>query len=227
MINAKRYVRLEKVLGYQFKQQTNLVMALTHRSAGSKHNERLEFLGDAVLGMVIAEKLYKLFPDVPEGNLTRLRSSIVKGDTLADVAREFDLGEYLILGSGELKSGGFRRSSILADAVEAIIGAVYLESGLEVVEPLILSWFADRIKKLDPNEHPKDDKTRLQEYLQGRKLPLPSYTVTEITGKSHDQDFVVECEVPKLPDVVVGKGKSRRKAEQQAARVALEKLTRE
>ena len=227
MDEAWRYSRLGKTLGYQFKQQDNLVMALTHRSASSKHNERLEFLGDAVLGMIIAERLYKLFPNVPEGNLTRLRSSIVKGDTLAELAREFELGDYLILGSGELKSGGFRRSSILADAVEAIIGAIYLESGIEVVEPLILNWFDERIKKLDPNEHPKDDKTRLQEYLQGRKLPLPSYTVTDIKGKSHDQDFVVECQVPKLKEVVIGKGKSRRKAEQQAARVALEKLTSE
>lgn len=225
MDDTRRYVRLGKTLGYQFKHQHNLVMALTHRSAGSKHNERLEFLGDAVLGMVIANKLFKLFPNIPEGNLTRLRSSIVKGDTLADLAREFDLGEYLILGSGELKSGGFKRSSILADAVEAIIGAVYLESGIEVVEPLILHWFDERIKKLDPNEHPKDDKTRLQEYLQGRKMPLPNYTVTDISGKSHDQDFVVECAVCKLPGVFVGKGKSRRKAEQHAARVALEKLT--
>jgi ribonuclease-3 len=225
MDDTRRYVRLGKTLGYQFKHQHNLVTALTHRSAGSKHNERLEFLGDAVLGMVIANQLFKLFPNVPEGNLTRLRSSIVKGDTLADLAREFDLGEYLILGSGELKSGGFKRSSILADAVEAIIGAVYLESGIEVVEPLILRWFDERIKKLNPNEHPKDDKTRLQEYLQGRKMPLPNYTVTQITGKSHDQDFVVECAVSKLEGVVVGKGKSRRKAEQHAARLALEKLT--
>jgi ribonuclease-3 len=224
MDDTRRYVRLGKTLGYQFKHQNNLIMALTHRSASGKHNERLEFLGDAVLGMVIANKLFTSFPNVPEGNLTRLRSSIVKGDTLADLAREFDLGDYLILGSGELKSGGFKRSSILADAVEAIIGAIYLESGIDVVEPLILRWFDERIKKLDPNEHPKDDKTRLQEYLQGLKLPLPNYTVTHITGKSHDQDFVVECEVSTLTDVVVGKGKSRRKAEQQAARIALEKL---
>jgi ribonuclease-3 len=224
MNDTRRYVRLGKTLGYQFKQQNNLAMALTHRSASSKHNERLEFLGDAVLGMVIANRLFRLFPNVPEGNLTRLRSSIVKGDTLADLAREFDLGEYLILGSGELKSGGFKRSSILADAIEAIIGAIYLESGIEVVEPLILSWFDERIKKLNPDAHPKDDKTRLQEYLQGRKLPLPNYTVTHITGKSHDQDFIVECTVSKLSTVIVGKGKSRRKAEQHAARLALEKL---
>jgi ribonuclease-3 len=218
------YTKLSKKLGYTFKDSANLAMALTHRSASKKHNERLEFLGDAVLGMVIAKELFSRFPNQPEGKLTRMRSSIVKGDTLAEIAREFELGELLLLGPGELKSGGFRRDSILADAVEAIIGSIYLESGLEICEPLILEWCESRLKALDPELAPKDDKTQLQEYLQARKLPLPVYQVTEVVGKSHDQTFIVECQVKGLKSTTIGEGNSRRKAEQKAARIALERL---
>jgi ribonuclease-3 len=221
---TKPYLRLYKVIGYTFKQDSNLKQALTHRSAHKSHNERLEFLGDAILGMVIAEALFKRFPNQPEGQLTRMRSSLVKGDTLAELAREFELGELLILGTGELKSGGFRRDSILADAVEAIIGAIYLESGKDVCEKLILAWFDTRIKRLDPEAVSKDDKTRLQEYLQGKKLPLPDYTVTDIKGKSHDQTFYVSCKVSGLKREIIGVGSSRRKAEQKAARQAYEKI---
>ena len=218
------YLRLYKRLGYTFADEAKIVEALTHRSASKQHNERLEFLGDAILGMVIAKALYQRFPQQPEGKLTRMRSSLVKGDTLAEVAREFELGELLLLGPGELKSGGFRRDSILADAVESIIGAIYLEAGMTTCESLILDWFACRLKALDPEAVSKDDKTRLQEYLQSNRHPLPLYEVTEIKGKSHDQTFYVECNVEGLKKAVVGSGNSRRRAEQKAAKQAFEKL---
>lgn len=219
------YLPLYKRIGYTFVEAANLTQALTHRSVGKQHNERLEFLGDAILGMIIANALYQRFPKQPEGKLTRMRSSLVKGDTLAEVAREFDLGELLLLGPGELKSGGFRRDSILADAVEAIIGAIYLEAGIDTCEALVVEWFTPRINALDPEAVSKDDKTRLQEYLQAKKQPLPLYEVTEIKGKSHDQTFYVECNVAGLKNVVIGNGNSRRRAEQQAAKQAFEKLT--
>ena len=219
------YIQLYKKIGYTFAKPENLVLALTHRSANKKHNERLEFLGDAILGMIIAKELYQRFPAQPEGKLTRMRSNLVKGDTLAALAREFELGELLLLGPGELKSGGFRRDSILADAVEAIIGAIYLEAGLEVCEPIVLNWFTERMAELDPQAVSKDDKTRLQEYLQARKQPLPQYEVIDITGQSHEQIFYVECSVSGLAQATVGKGNSRRKAEQKAARLAYEKLS--
>jgi ribonuclease-3 len=225
MTLSPEYQRLYKRLGYTFKDHANLALALTHRSADKRHNERLEYLGDAVLGLVIAETLYSRFPQLPEGKLTRMRASLVKGDTLAEVGREFELGDLLYLGSGELKSGGHRRSSILADAVEAIIGAIYLEAGIDVVKSLLLNWFAERLDALDPLAHPKDNKTQLQEYLQGRQLPLPDYTVKQIKGKDHDQLFVVTCQVEGLSELVIGEGSSRRKAEQQAAKIALRKLT--
>jgi ribonuclease-3 len=219
------YIQLYKKIGYTFAESANLARALTHRSAHKKHNERLEFLGDAILGMIIAKELYQRFPQQPEGKLTRMRSNLVKGDTLAALAREFELGDLLLLGPGELKSGGFRRDSILADALEAIIGAIYLEAGLTVCEPIVLQWFTQRLNELDPQSVSKDDKTRLQEYLQAKKLPLPLYEVSEITGQSHEQIFYVECTVTGLKQATVGKGNSRRKAEQKAARLAFEKLS--
>ena len=218
------YLRLYKRLGYIFAKEANIVEALTHRSANKQHNERLEFLGDAILGMVVAKALYQRFPKQPEGKLTRMRSSLVKGDTLAEVAREFELGDLLLLGPGELKSGGFTRDSILADAVEAIIGAIYLEAGRDKCESLILQWFDSRIQALDPEAVSKDDKTRLQEYLQSKKLPLPEYNVTAIKGKSHDQTFYVECHVSGIKKTIQGKGNSRRRAEQRAAKQAFENL---
>ena len=224
MIGIDRYARLSQRLGYQFNNVELLQQALTHRSAAKQHNERLEFLGDAVLGMVVAQALFKRFPTVPEGKLTRMRSTLVKGDTLAELGREADVGELLKLGPGELKSGGHRRSSIIADAMEAILGAIYLEAGLEATTEVILRLWQSRIDKLDPNEHPKDAKTRLQEFLQSRKLPLPVYEVVDISGKDHDQTFVVHCQIESLGKPMKGTGTSRRKAEQQAARNALEKL---
>ncbi|HAU92154.1 MAG TPA: ribonuclease III [Alteromonas sp.] len=224
MIGIDRYARLSQRLGYQFSNVELLQQALTHRSAAKQHNERLEFLGDAVLGMVVAQALFKRFPTVPEGKLTRMRSTLVKGDTLAELGREADVGELLKLGPGELKSGGHRRSSIIADAMEAILGAIYLEAGLDTTAEVILRLWQSRIDKLDPNEHPKDAKTRLQEFLQSRKLPLPVYEVVDISGKDHDQTFVVHCQIESLGKPMKGTGTSRRKAEQQAARNALEKL---
>ncbi len=224
MQGIDKYHRLNKAIGYTFNDVALLQQALTHRSAAKKHNERLEFLGDAILGMVIGETLYKRFTDVPEGKLTRMRSTLVKGDTLAELAREACMGELLLLGPGELKSGGHRRSSILADAVEALLGAIYLDSGMEQVRDVISRLWESRIEKLDPNAHPKDSKTRLQEYLQGRKLPLPTYEVMSISGKDHAQTFEVCCKVENLDPPVVAMGNSRRKAEQEAARMTLEKL---
>ncbi|MDG3087153.1 ribonuclease III [Vibrio hannami] len=219
--------RLEKKLGYQFNDIELINLALTHRSANSKHNERLEFLGDSILSFVIADDLYHRFPKVNEGDMSRMRATLVRGNTLAELGREFDLGEYLKLGPGELKSGGFRRDSILADAVEAIIGAIYLDSDIEKVRVIILSWYQSRLDSIQPGVSQKDPKTRLQEFLQGRKKPLPVYTVTNIKGEAHNQEFTVSCNVAGADKPVIGKGTSRRKAEQAAAELALEQLTNE
>ncbi len=216
--------RLQHKLGYHFKKEALLLQALTHRSVSSHHNERLEFLGDSILSFVIANALYKRFPDANEGDMSRMRATLVKGNTLAEMAREFALGEYLLLGPGELRSGGFRRDSILADAVEALIGAVFLDSDVQTVESLILAWYQKRLEEISPGDKQKDPKTRLQEYLQGRHLPLPSYLVTEVRGEAHDQEFTVNCLINGLDSPLTGTGSSRRKAEQAAAEQALKQL---
>ncbi len=213
--------RLQRKLGYTFNHQELLQQALTHRSASSKHNERLEFLGDSILSFVIANALYHRFPRVDEGDMSRMRATLVRGNTLAELAREFDLGECLRLGPGELKSGGFRRESILADTVEALIGGVFLDSNIQTVEQLILNWYKTRLDEISPGDKQKDPKTRLQEYLQGRHLPLPSYLVVQVRGEAHDQEFTIHCQVSGLSEPVVGTGSSRRKAEQAAAEQAL------
>lgn len=213
--------RLSKNIGYSFKNSNLLIQAITHRSAKGQHNERLEFLGDSILGFVIAEALFEQFPKHDEGDLTRMRSSLVKGVTLAEIGRDFNLGEYLILGPGELKSGGHRRESILEDAIEAIIGAVYLDSDITVCKTLILTWFAKRLSAIKPGHEQKDPKTRLQEYLQGRKIPLPVYEVIDTTGQSHNQQFTVRCCTQVIESEVIAKGTSRRKAEQEAAQQVL------
>ena len=213
--------RLEKKIGYQFKDENFLKLALTHRSANGTHNERLEFLGDSILSFVVADELYHRFPKVDEGDMSRMRATLVRGHTLAELGREFQLGDYLFLGPGELKSGGFRRDSILADAVEAIIGAIYLDSDTEIIRGIILSWYQTRLDSIEPGVSQKDPKTRLQEYLQGRRKPLPTYTVTKIKGEAHNQEFTIECIVAGLDEPVIGKGSSRRKAEQSAADIAL------
>lgn len=217
--------KLTSKLGYTFKETELLNLALTHRSANGKHNERLEFLGDSILSFVIADELYRRFPKVNEGDMSRMRATLVRGNTLAELGREFDLGDYLKLGPGELKSGGFRRDSILADAVEAIIGAIYLDSDLETARSIVLEWYHGRLEEIKPGASQKDPKTRLQEFLQGRRKPLPVYTVTNIKGEAHNQEFTVACEVAGMDTPVIGKGTSRRKAEQAAAETALEQLT--
>ena len=216
--------RLQSKIGYQFKDLALLQQALTHRSAATKHNERLEFLGDAILNLSIAEALYHQFPRCNEGELSRMRATLVREPTLAVLARRFELGDYIALGQGELKSGGFRRESILADCVEAIIGAMSLDSNLAVTTQIVRQWYQPLLLEIKPGEKQKDAKTRLQEYLQGRRLPLPAYHVTDIKGEAHCQSFTVECNVPNLEGTFIGKGSSRRKAEQAAAEQILIKL---
>lgn len=221
---SSRYQKLCRQLGYFFADLGLLELALTHRSFGGKNNERLEFLGDSILNYVIAEDLFHRFPKAKEGELSRLRASLVKGDTLAELAREFQLGDYLKLGAGELKSGGFRRDSILADAVEGIIGAIYLDAGMDVCREHILSWYKERLSATSLKVVTKDAKTRLQEYLQARKHALPQYDVVNIEGEPHDQTFFVHCVIELFPEAIEGKGNSRRIAEQKAAAKALKIL---
>ena len=216
-----RQQSLCKQLELTFNDSAQLQQALTHRSAGSRNNERLEYLGDAILNFVIAEELFTRFPQVKEGKLSRLRASLVKGVTLAEIARELSLGEVLILGPGELKSGGYRRESILADTVEAIFGALYLDSGLETVKALILRLYDERLSSIDVNEVVKDPKTRLQELLQSRKLPLPIYSVDEVKTATNQPEFEASCQISLLGKVVIAQGSSHRKAEQKAAERAL------
>ncbi|AEY00683.1 ribonuclease III [Oceanimonas sp. GK1] len=220
----KKLNNLQKQLGHTFNDEALLVRALTHRSAGSRHNERLEFLGDSILSMVIADALFHRFPKVNEGDMSRMRATLVREKTLAELARAFELGEYLILGPGELKSGGYRRESILADAVEALIGAIYLDSGIERITQLLLSWYDSRLNDIQPGVEQKDPKTRLQELLQGKRKPLPTYEVVDVIGEAHNQKFTVHCTVDGLAEPVVGVGTSRRKAEQAAAEQALDTL---
>jgi len=218
------YDKLERKIDYQFTNPDYLIQALTHRSMGGEHNERLEFLGDSLLGMFIAEALYMQFPKVSEGDLSRMRATLVRGQTLAEIAREFALGDYLRLGPGELKSGGFRRESILADAVEAIIAAVFLDNGMARCKTLVLNWYQQRLATIQPGVSQKDPKTQLQEWLQGRRLPLPSYEVIEVTGQAHNQRFTMSCRVEGVEEKAIGVGTSRRKAEQDAAQKALEAI---
>ncbi|HGJ5884523.1 ribonuclease III [Arsenophonus sp.] len=216
--------QLQRKLGYTFKQIELLKQALTHRSASSSHNERLEFLGDSILSFVIANDLYHRFPKVDEGDMSRMRATLVRGNTLAELAREFDLGECLRLGPGELKSGGFRRESILADTIEALIGSIFLDSDIQTTEQIVLAWYDTRLIEISPGDKQKDPKTRLQEYLQGRHLPLPSYLVVQVRGEAHDQEFTIHCQVSGINESVEGVGSSRRKAEQAAAEQALKIL---
>ncbi|MGX2950067.1 ribonuclease III [Ursidibacter sp. B-7004-1] len=216
--------RLQKKLGYQFANLDYLKQALTHRSAASHNNERLEFLGDSILNFAIGKALYEKFPKANEGELSRMRAALVKEHTLAIVARQFELGEYLKLGAGELKSGGHRRESILSDCVEAIIAAVYLDAGIDKAIERVYCWFQTLLTEMTPGEAPKDPKTRLQEFLQGRKMKLPEYEVIDIKGEAHNQSFKVSCKVEKLDEIFIGIGTSRRKAEQQAAEQVIQKL---
>lgn len=213
--------RLERKLGHSFTSQELMLLALTHRSFAGRNNERLEFLGDAILNFVAGEALFERFPQAREGQLSRLRARLVKGETLAVLARGFELGEYLRLGSGELKSGGFRRESILADALEALIGAIYLDAGMDVARERVLAWLADQLDGLTLVDTNKDPKTRLQEFLQSRAAELPRYEVVDIQGEPHCRTFFVQCEIALLTEKTQGQGASRRIAEQVAAAAAL------
>src|SRR5690554_188787 len=223
-LNEQQSRLLSKALGYRITDQALLEQALTHRSASGKHYERLEFLGDSLLSMFIAEALYLQFPDVQEGDLSRMRATLVCGPMLAEIAKEFNLGDFLQLGPGELKSGGFRRESILSDAVEALIGAIYLDSNIKQCREIVLSWYQTRLNEIEPGVSQKDPKTQLQEILQARQQPVPDYQVVELTGKSHNQRFTVSCTLTLLNEAMIGTGTSRRKAEQDAAAKALQAL---
>lgn len=216
--------RLQRAVGYQFHDTGLLTLALTHRSFGGQNNERLEFLGDSILNFIIAEDLFHRFEEAREGQLSRLRARMVKGVTLAEIAREFSLGDYLRLGTGELKSGGFRRDSILADALESVIGAIYLDGGFPECKERVLSWFDSRLNSLSLKDTTKDSKTRLQEYLQARQKDLPRYEVVSVQGQAHAQVFHVMCFVDELEEATEGIGSSRRLAEQKAAKQALAEL---
>lgn len=220
MNNSRTLTQLQTALSYIFQRRTLLEQALTHRSFGSPNNERLEFLGDSVLNCSIAQVLYSTFPALPEGSLSRLRANLVRQETLAEIAVKMNLGDMLRLGEGEVKSVGFRRPSILADALESVFGAVYLDGGFDAANTVIQNLFKPLIAVIDPKASGKDAKTELQEMLQAKRLPLPEYRVVDTVGNAHEQDFIVDCVLgsPKLS--TRGQGKSRRAAEQEAARLA-------
>ena len=215
---------LVRHLGHDFTNNTLLIQALTHRSHSVPNNERLEFLGDGVLNCVIAHLLYRRFPKLPEGELSRLRAHLVREATLCEIALGLSLGEYMRLGEGEMKSGGWRRPSMLADTLEALIGAVFLDAGFPTAEAVVERLYSPLLENLDPKSLGKDPKTFLQEYLQGRKLALPEYILLATEGEAHRQIFRVECRIPALKVHAQGAGNSRRAAEQQAAQAAYELL---
>ena len=226
--NTRQVLRDDELygkLGYVFKQTELLQRALTHRSYAAEHNERLEFLGDAILDCVIARYLYSNYPQLSEGELSRLRSSLVREETLATLAQQIGLGSHLKLGEGELKSGGFRRPSILADALEALFGAIFLDAGFTASEQAVLNLYLPYLEALDVRNPGKDAKTLLQEYLQGKHMPLPNYSVLAVQGEAHAQSFEVECVIPALKIASRGTGSTRRNAEQQAAQAAYKQLT--
>jgi ribonuclease-3 len=211
-------------LDYRFSDLELARQALTHRSANKIHNERLEYLGDSLLGFIVAEALFNLYPQAAEGDLSRMRASLVNKDSLADIARGIELGDFMQLGSGELKSGGKQRDSILADALEAVIAAIYLDGGFDACRAIVQRWSAVRIGEEGFSQNQKDCKTQLQEIMQSKGRPLPSYTVKGITGKAHQQQFLVECSIEDINQAQSGSGSSKRVAEQQAAEKMLELL---
>ena len=215
---------LVRILGHEFKQASLLTQALTHRSHGTPNNERLEFLGDGVLNCVVAHLLYQRFPKLPEGDLSRMRAHLVREITLSEIAVGLSLGEYMRLGDGEMKSGGWRRPSMLADTLEALFGAIFLDGGFSAAQAAIEKLYSPLLEGLDPKSLGQDPKTFLQEYLQGRKLALPEYVLLATEGEAHCQSFRVECRIPALKVRAQGAGTSRRAAEQQAAQAAYELL---
>jgi ribonuclease-3 len=224
-VSIDRLSRLQRVLQYTFQNQSLLKQALTHRSYSSTNNERLEFLGDAILDAIVAKMLYEAFPKLLEGELSRFRANLVCQDSLHGVALELDLGEYIRMGEGELKSGGFRRPSILADAFESILGALWLDGGYEEGVKLVERLFAPRVAALDPKTQGKDSKSLLQEWLQARKMALPVYEVIKTVGEAHEQEFTVCCTIAERDLHTIGVAMSRRAAEQLAAKTLYVKLT--
>lgn len=216
--------KLCKNLSYQFKDCSLLRAALTHRSVCATNNERLEFLGDSIVNFIIAEIIYDKFPKATEGELSRLRANLVKGETLAEIAREVSIGQYLVLGPGELRSGGETRQSILADTLEAIIAAIYFDAGMKACQLAVLQLFAQRLQQASIQDELKDDKTQLQEYLQARRFPLPTYQVISAKGDAHKQIFEIECTVLGFDYSSRGSGTSRRRAEQVAAKRYLKEM---
>lgn len=224
-LGQRKYDHLQQVLGYRFNDDILMLQALTHRSVGSRNNERLEFLGDSIVNHVIAEALYLKFPEADEGQLSRLRAKLVRGDYLAEIAQQLRIADCLILGAGERKSGGRQRRSILADTLEALIGAIFLDGGYHCAHSSVLAWFEETLRELSLVDD-KDPKTRLQEWLQGRAEPLPEYTLVATLGADHDQVFRVRCAVPSLDTEVLAEGSSRRRAEQAAAAIIMEQFQR-
>lgn len=216
--------QLQRALGYKFSDLALLNLALTHRSMGGKNNERLEFLGDSIVNHVVAEALYQKFPEADEGAMSRMRAALVKGDTLAEIAGEINLGEHLLLGPGERKSGGRRRGSILADGLEAVAGAVLLDSSVDCCRSCLLQLFKSRLDALKDTSGEKDAKTLLQEFLQGNQKPLPTYSLVKMEGGDHDPQFLVSCTLAKPALSFQGAGSSRRRAEQKAAQMALSEV---
>ena len=218
---------LQKALNYKFKDEALLKIALTHRSIGQGNNERLEYLGDAALGFIIADVIFQKFPQATEGELTRLRASLVKGETLAKLGRDFDLGDYIKLGPGEMKSGGWRRDSILANTLEAIIGAVYLDADMEDCRKFVIFLYQQLLSEVSPDKLKKDPKTTLQELLQSRRLELPIYNVSSETGDAHERLFNIECTIIEPNISVQAEGRSKRIAEQSAAEKALVEIEKQ
>ncbi len=218
--------QLSKKLSLSFNNPAWFDLALTHRSMGAKNNERLEFLGDSILGFVIAEALFEKFPQASEGVLSRLRASLVNQESLANLSRLHHIGDYLILGSGELKSGGYRRASILSDALEAIMGAILQDQGIESCKSWILQIFKERLAELRLDNWQKDPKTRLQEYMQARQIDIPNYTLINEAGLPHEKTFKVECSISLFDKKLIGTGASRKKAEQHGAELMLQEIAR-
>ena len=221
MSSTSQLHQFESLLNYEFKNKSLLELALTHRSFKGQNNERLEFLGDSILNFVVAELLFQKFPMSVEGDLSRLRSELVKASTLSEIGIEINVGSFIRLGEGELKSAGWRRPSILADTVEAIIGAIFIDSSINEAQSIIKRWLDNRIEMIDPNKIKKDAKSLLQEFLQSKKIELPKYEVGSIEGEAHSQNFIVQCHIPALDINVKGDGDSRKNAEQTAAKNAL------
>lgn len=224
MSSKKTFSQIYAKIGYKFKNPKLLDLALTHRSYSTQNNERLEFLGDSLVNLIIAEALFIKFTNLKEGKLSRLRADLVKGETLAEISLSLGLNQDLRLGAGELKAGGAKRQSILADVLEALIAAIYLDSNFDIAKSKVLDWFVEKLASIDQKTPSKDHKSRLQELMQAQKLPLPIYNLTKVIGEAHNQTFTIECSLANSQKRFVGVAKSKRLAEQKAAKQALKAL---